>query len=365
MVRSEDVQQTRNIVTLKDIAERCGVAIVTVSCALRRDRRNVSQQTMERVIAVAEEMGYDPSIHYAARRLVHSRSQQRVLNEAIAYFFPQFTGDSSTHEVAYFHRIFRGILQVTSAEGFGLLTQQFSDVRRKLPPLIRRGDVDGVIALGKQESISPVLDGLRANPYFGTRPIVSLIEPLPGCSTVVTDDFSGGYQACAHLLDLGHRSLVHSCDENYPHQQRLAGYQAAYRERGLDDARYLHGITWHLSKNALGEQQLLGTLHAHPEITGILAGNDLIAQRMYSCLQQAGYRVPQDISLVGYDDSDAIPDEQGTNILTTVRLPLFEVGKEGALVMIKHLRGMLPDTVAITLPVELIERHTTARVHAE
>jgi LacI family transcriptional regulator len=101
-------------------------------------------------------------------------------------------------------------------------------------------------------------------------------------------------------------------------------------------------------------------LRAHPEITAILAHNDLYAGSLHATLTGAGYRIPEEMSLVSFDDTDPVLNAHGHNILTTVHIPLLEIGQAAGRVIIGRVTGeMLADTTEV-LPVRLTERASTA-----
>ncbi len=339
--------------TLQDIAVHCGVARVTVWRALHGDRKRMSAETYARILATAQALQYDVSLHQAARALVNRRTGKRVENQVIALMFPR-----AFHR-EYFHQIFQGILDSLVALDYGVLCYHAGYAQTPLPIALRRGDVDGLIMYETIDALPVVCRKLRADSHFGDRPLLTLMMEAPGCSAVVTDDCAGGCAAAGHLLDLGHRHLLWHLLDHPAHHRRAAGFRQAYRARGLDPAAYLHPVVWtsDMTHNHTLQAELL---RAHPEITGILAPLDDEAIYAYHQVQEMGKRVPDDISIVGYDDTDPLPDRRGRNLLTTVRLPLAEVGRQAAQLILRRIAGEAPDDVTITLPVELVVRKTTA-----
>lgn len=107
------------------------------------------------------------------------------------------------------------------------------------------------------------------------------------------------------------------------------------------------------------DDPLATTLQAHPEITAFLAPNDASAHLAYDLFSRLGLRVPDDISLVGFDDTEPLYNAEGDNILTTVRLPLEELGRESARLLIARITRSEPEQREIMLPTELVIRGTT------
>jgi DNA-binding LacI/PurR family transcriptional regulator len=143
---------------------------------------------------------------------------------------------------------------------------------------------------------------------------------------------------------------------------RISGYRDAYQAQGLDPQRYLHYCDDYDSglHDETGRDRVWGqlkpTLEKHPQITAILAPNDLAALQFYEALLKAGIRVPEDMSLIGFDDTHPIHRGDGENILTTVRVPLDAMGRAAANLCLCIIRGEAPLDQQIMLPVEFVER---------
>jgi LacI family transcriptional regulator len=360
---------TTRAVTLQDIADHCGLSLFTVSLALRGDTR-VKPATAERVRTAADALGYDPARNQVARRMAMLRHGQPVLNRVVAYFIQE-----SVEEVPYSNRLFWGVLHGLEKEGFALLVNKLPLAKGQpgpdLTPLVRQGDIDGIIV-----PENPVYDAqIAALRRCGGRelPLVSLIWPGLDCSSVVADDAGGTAAATRHLLELGHRHLLYLTqpNPNLLSEWRLAGIHQALREAGLDPARHLHLLPtyprWIDPRLARashdedgGEHHLSRWLRAHPEVTGVLAWNDGVALHAWYTLEAAGWRLPEDISLIGFDDTDPLPGPDGRNLLTSVRVPLREIGEEAARLIVARATGTLTTDEQRKLPTTLQIRASTA-----
>jgi DNA-binding LacI/PurR family transcriptional regulator len=362
-------------VTLKELATRCGVSVGTVSMALHENPR-VSAATRARVQAMAAELGYDPAQHELARRLVMRRYGQRALTRTIALIFR-----TDFYKGAYETNIFHGILEEATRQGYTLITAYLNiapeaGVPPALPPMITRGDVDALILTQPPELLAPLLARLRGADGFADRPVVNLIQRAEGCSQILTDDREGMRQAAAHMLALGHRHLLHffCIPDRELEQQRLAGIRQALRDAGLDPDRFLHRLPqpwgW-LSPADLrqdyaathdhpGAASVLDYLRAHPEVTALIAQNDASALHAWYTLRKAGLRVPEDYSLIGCDDTDPMLDEHGQNRLTSIRLPLAEIGAAAVQLAIARITGAVAEDDTRMLPTTLIIRGSTA-----
>ena len=354
-------KKDRRPVRLQEIAEHCGLSRIAVSYALRGDRANVSQETITRVQRAARKLGYDPSAAHAARRLRYQRTPGHVVNHLTAAFYPH----TNLHE-HYWASILEGLQYGFFENRFGMLScavwPQAGDIGAQLPELFRRGDVDGAVIFPTEQYRENLVKALRAEPGFGARPIVTLLETLPGCSSVQVDDNQAGYLAARHLLDLGHRHLMTFASPRYTSPivtNRIAGQRRAYAERGLNSDHFLHTVNWLWDPEPGIRAALEHALADFPRVTGILCPNDGFGVQLVPVLRHLGRRIPDDISLIGVDDSEALPDAGGENRWTTVRLPLREVGRAGAELLLARVTGGAEGTEDRVLPPELVVRGST------
>jgi LacI family transcriptional regulator len=348
-------------VTVKDIAQQCGVSVMTVSWALRGDRSHVGEETMARVVLAAEALGYDRHRTHAARRLRYTGTShdQAPLNHLIALTFSWHYGDSP-----YFTRILKGVGDVLHEEGFALLTDwalpRTADPST-FPTIFARGEVDGVLTIEgclNEETVG----ALRAHPGFGTRPIVSLFNPQAGGSAVLVDDYRGGCLLAEHLLTLGHRFFAYSAVSGWSHEERQRGYRDTLQAWGVDPADHLRGFHFDNASPADAARALRDVCAWSTPPTALLAGNDHLALRLATACEGLGVRIPDDISLVGFDDTHILPDGAGGNLLTTVRFCQDEAGRLAAAELIRQLTQRATDTRTVTLPVELVMRGSTRAI---
>lgn len=349
------------IVRLQDIAARCGVTRMLVSMALRGDRKNVSAATMARIQAMATEMGYNPARSHAARRLQGQKNGgPPVLNHVVAFPIPV-----RQLQDPYFARIMDGIGRVLERERFGILLNfdagaDATGTPAALPEPFCRGDVDGtfLIAGGAGE---PFLDRLRAEPNFGARPVVGILIAFPDSAAVLADDYAGALALGRHLLAEGHRECLLDWQGGAVPFARHRGLYAAFREAGLEPRRHFHLLRVDLVYDlATGRARLEKAMLAHPGATVVIAANDLRARRLATALAALGRPVPEQMALVGFDDTWPVPGPDGANLLTTVRLPLEDVGTRAAELLLARIHGRATSDRVVTLPVELVVRASSA-----
>jgi len=350
----------RGQVTLDDIAEACGVSRMTVSYALRGQRQFVSESNIERISKAARQMGYDSAHAHAARSLRYKKQGTNVASYVVAVFFPV-----QLLETHYYATLFQGIHEALLEHRFGALScyvDKRQPVADQLPQIFRRGDVDGAIIMPSSGYDASLVDALRQMPGFADRTIVSLLEPMQGCDAVLADDVQIGRLAAAHLLGLGHRKLLRFRNPratNHMVEQRLVGQNKAFEQTGLAMDQHLVTQDWIWDDPRGIQTAIQEILEQHPDVTAILAPNDSTGIPLARALRRLGWRIPQDISIIGADDCEVLygPDDQ--NIWTTVRVPLLTIGRDAAMDLIEHMNLSDPTPHTKTQPVELVVRGTT------
>jgi DNA-binding LacI/PurR family transcriptional regulator len=328
--------------TIADVAAHAGVGLGTVSRVLNGSP-NVRAETRARVLSAIELLEYRPSP--LAQGL--SRGRCRTLGVVVPFF---------THASAV-ERL-RGVVAGLDGSRYDLvLFNVESPVHRDehLASLTRRDRADGLLVLSL-----PVPDRDLERLVAAGVPVVLVDAVGRGVPTVVTDDFEGGRMATRHLVDLGHRAIGFIGDDAAnpfgftSSAQREAGYVDVLTEAGLGarDDLVRHGP--HDQALAIGlAADLLG---APDPPTAIFASSDVQATGVLAAAAAAGRRVPDDLSVIGFDDIE-LSSYVG---LTTVRQPLFDSGLLGVQLLLQALAGEPTPTVGHELPLELIERSTTA-----
>ncbi|MBA3685045.1 MAG: LacI family DNA-binding transcriptional regulator [Planctomycetes bacterium] len=347
--------------TLADIAAQVQVHKTTVHRALTGAGR-MSPELRERIVAVARQMGYDPDLNPAGRRMALAKHGRLLPNRTIALVMPRMF-----YRTGYFLRIFQGVMDVVTDAGFALHCYPYQGIETGPATAgIARGEVDGIIALAHVESLEPMVRSLRAHPNFGARPFVSLAHTVPGEAAVVADVRSGSCQLAAHLFDLGHRQLLHFHGRDNqlgrpgdPIPLRVAGLRDAQRDRGLGAKALQTAVFEEREDESWVAESLREALVRQPGITAIVARHDPMALEIISLLRRWGLRVPQDISVVGYDDSEPTSVAEASR-LSTVAVPLEDMGRRAARMVIESPAQGVGSRVPVVLPVALRLRASTA-----
>ena len=328
------------MVRLKDIAERAGVSVMTVSKALR-DEPDVSAATKTRIKLLAQHLGYVPD---SSAQGLRTRTT-KLFGLAIS---------SITNPI--FSRVVLAIEQRAYELGYDVMLAQTLNIPEREEACIRRllaRRVDGLF-------ISPVYRmATEARIYqelFARRiPTIILGHRVPFCShftSVETDDLLGGYAAAQHLLQLGHKRIAFFAGPSSTPwtMERFEGYRRALREAGLDaDDKLVFQAGRKVEDGATAALQMI---NESSDATAVLAVNDLVAIGCAQTLLNQGLRIPQDMSVVGFGN---IPVSEHYRVpLTTVRQPKFRLGSAAMDTMIQLLRGERPESKR--LPAELLIR---------
>lgn len=329
-------------VTIRDVAARAGVGIATVSRALNGDSE-IAAKTRARVLAACRELGYKPSS--AARSLKRGKSQ----NIGVAIM--------SRHAPVilnpYYAEVLGGIEAVLEAADYHLL---LSSLKRneELLELARENRVDGLLVIGC-DIADRVLGALAKTGI----PLVLIDNAFDGLPSVTVDHLGGAGAAVRHLLDGGYRRIAFVTEtlDNPNFQARLHGYRSALAEAGIayDEALIAEGgNSWEGGYQAM--KAILARLNEPPEAA--FGANDPAALTAFKALQEAGYRVPEDVAIVGFDDIHLTAHH--TPPLSTVRIDKRLLGRTGAEMLLARINGATPESVE--LATELVVRGSSRRV---
>ncbi len=328
--------------TLLDIAKRLNISVATVSRALN-DRPGVGSNLRQRVIDIANEIGFAPNM--SARSLVTSRTQ--TLGFVIRPFDQPFSSDPF-----YFPILMAIEVELVTHDYHIMLTSLNSENPTNLR-MVEQSRVDGLILAGP--NLSPQFVTTTLNRGI---PVV-LIDNKPlhrKANTILTDDGGGAYEATAHLLSHGHTRIVHigGPEEWVSNRQRYIGYCAAMRDAGLgDNCRVMHmeGTT-----STTGEAATAKFLDGPEPPTAIFAANDSMALGAARAAAARGLTVPGDLALVGFDNISAA--EHFSPPLTTVRIFKEQMGKLAARRMLEILNDPDIPPVETRVSTELVIRQS-------
>ena len=312
----------------------------------------LSPATASRILDVATAMGYRP--HPVARMLTqrHTMSIGVVTPQSLATAFAN----------RFFGQLSEGIAMVAEEAGYALAF--IAPERGSLSAALDRATVDGLLAVGLPGSY-PEIDRLRSAGIPVVQVDSSALQDSPA---IVVDDEGGAYSAAAHILDLGHRDVLTIViapaapfppgEEHGVGPDRLRGYQRAFLDRGVDfpEARIVEASPTIDS----GARALAGAWAAGLRPTAVIAMSDAIAFGVMAAARSLGLRVPDDLSIVGFDDVDmaALTDPP----LTTVNQPVRAKGEAAMRILLDLVaqRDVGPPGVRM-MPTRLVIRGSTGQ----
>lgn len=327
--------------SIRDVAGWAGVSHQTVSRVIN-NHSGVHPDTRAKVLEVIAQVGYRPNI--AARRLVTNNSATiGVISVGLMYY-----GASATvvgvSDAALEVGLFTSVVNVS--------TPDHQSLRRAVEHLLDQG-VEGILIIAPQAAALEALMGVTF-----TVPFLLLESSARGNEhSLALDSELGAKMATEHLLELGHRKILHLSGppDWFGANVRISGWRKAMEEADLETMPVMEG-DWTPSSGYVVGQKIAETRRA----TAVFAGNDQMALGLIRGIVEAGLRVPEDISVVGYDD---LPDSAYFSPpLTTVRLDYIEVGRQAVKVLSNKIKDPGSPVVADGIELQLIVRKSTGPV---
>jgi LacI family transcriptional regulator len=334
-------------ISVRDVAKQAKVSIATVSMVLN-DNPRISRATSLRVQRVIDQMGYRPN------RLAQSLSSRYT--QVLAVILPALRHAFAD---AYFGELISGICDRAGKMGYKVMLEQakpdFIKDREHIQ-LFERRFVDGILCLGVNDR-HPFLADFAGAKYPAM--VVDNYFDQWKLDTCACDYRSGAEQAMNYLLQLGHRqiALIAGAAESHTARDLVQSFHDKSAAAGtpLDKSWTQDGKF----TEAGGAEAAEKLLDRHPDLTAIFAGNDKMAIGAMHFLRRNGLDVPRDVSVMGFDNLQHAAFV--TPSLTTVHLPLYQVGSLACERLIERIRGRI-ERVSERLPTHLVVRESTAMV---
>jgi LacI family transcriptional regulator, repressor for deo operon, udp, cdd, tsx, nupC, and nupG len=328
--------------SIGDVAARAGVSVATVSRALR-GLPNVAETTRDRVLLAAAELDYVVNPNASRLAAGHNHTIGVVMPHTMSW---------------YFQHVLAGVQSVLAGTEYDLLLYTLPDPQareRFLTRLPFRKRVDGLVVIDVPltDPEQRMLAGLGV-------PMVAVGEGGSHFPLVRIDNVVGARLATDFLLDIGHRSIgLVSGPLDDPmrfraSQDRRNGWAAALTARGIEpDDRWIATGDYRIEDGVTG---LVDLLRQSPGLTAVVTMSDEMAIGAMRVLHELGVRVPEDMSLIGFDDQE-ISEYLG---ITTIRQPMGVLGSTATEVLLARIDGEMSTGFPRTLPVSLVLRDTTA-----
>jgi DNA-binding LacI/PurR family transcriptional regulator len=330
------------VVTLKAVADHVGLTPGTVSSVLNDapSSRSIPQRTKNRIVAAARELNYRPNFFAQSLRKKRTYTIGVIMEEI---------GD------AYGSMIISGIEQYLRSKNFFFLTvvhRHDPDLLDRYAQILLERGVEGFVTIDMQ---------LREAPSLPTVAVAGH-KAFPGVTNIVLDHHYAAHIALQHLLDLGHKKIAFMKGASFSSdsEDRWNAICEAAKDLKIDIRPELTvQIDINDSTPQLGYPFAQQLLECRVPFTALFAYNDLSALGAIRAFQEAGLRVPQDISVVGFDDIQGAA--YNTPSLTTVRQPLARMGAIAAQTLLERIETNRDEPREIALEPELVIRESTAK----
>lgn len=336
------------MITQKDIAKEAGVSIVTVSNVINGKYHKVSEENIKKIQDLIKKYDYTPNA--TARSL--AKKESRIVGVVI----PNIGAEDNFLQSPYNAEVLGVLERVIRARDYYMMVRCVGNCREVIP-ILNTWNVDGVIFLGSYES-----DASEFRERMGI-PMIFLDTYFreAAASAVKADDFKGGYLAAKYLIAMGHEDIllagpqIHG-DSVVP--KRYQGYAAAMKEHGLEDKIRWQYVEFTTYDCGVENGKKIAFLDRIP--TAVFATADIIALGIMEGLHLSGKRVPEDISIVGFDN--LTEGRYSTPKLTTVSQNISLKAEIAAKHLFEMIRSKEERRIDESVDVEMVERQSVKRL---
>jgi len=333
-------------ITINDVAEKSGVSIATVSLVLN-NRPGVSQATRTRVIGIAE------ALKYPFKGGITRAARLENLGMVV-----KSEPNIPPHANPFYSKVIMGIEEACRRNEINLLFATLpvneDNHPTDIPSLLSSSLPDGLLMVGAfvDETIIAATSR-RKLPIV----LVDAYSDRGNYDAVVSENFGAAYQGVEYLLQKGHCHIAFAGSEvnAYPSlRDRRNGYLRALKDHNITD---VYTADYNIMKSS-GEAEITALIYEHPEITAILGVNDNVAASVISLLQGLGKRVPEDFSVIGYDDS--IFAIRCSPALTTMHVDTETMGRAAVQLLSMRLEHPESACMSMTIHPTLVERQSVS-----
>jgi len=336
------------MVTIKEVAKSAKVSVATVSKVLN-NRPQVSQETRTRVLKTIKKLGYFPNI--TARKLITKKT------ENIGFIISREVRDGMSNP--FYSRVLYGVeSELRHHGGYNLLFSVIPDEVKSendFPKKIRENNVDGLLLISKMD------DNFILKMREKEIPLVLVDYFITGgnLNCVISDNFWGTYRAVEYLISLGHKRIgLLSGPQNHPTiKERISGYKQALEDNKITSSCLSEEGNLRFSG---GYQAMSRLMNHHPLPSAIFAVNDETAIGAMRAIKEKGLKIPEDISVVGFDDI-----EQSSHTdppLTTVRVYKEDMGRAAVKKLLEIIERKEEISEKVVIPTKLVIRKSSRKL---
>ncbi|MCR5703887.1 MAG: LacI family transcriptional regulator [Eubacterium sp.] len=330
------------MVTIKDIAAATGVSATTVSNVINGKAGRVSAQTIQKINDAIQELGYVPNM--SARSLV-SRS-----SKVIGFINHVLTTKGSNFMEDPFLSKFLGILEQVLRENGYYLMIRTAETPEEIEAFLRTWDIDGLFLAGIFQD--DFFESIKAQ-KLPTVLVDSYVHQKDICN-VGLEDFGGSSMATKYLIEKGHKKIAFASlkiQNGGVLMERYLGYKAALTEASIP---FDSDLVFECGMDLEHTKHVADYLAEHPDVTALVTTADFLAGNIMTNLHKRGIRIPEDVSIMGFDDLNicTIMNPQ----LSTIHQDMELKGRLAVKFMLELLNGETPNPSEVLLPTTIVER---------
>lgn len=342
-----------------DIAKIVGVSRSTVSRVIN-DYPNVPDETKKKVMEVIKKYDYVP--HASARLLAG------VQNRIIGLFVVDSKTDTCGRQVSasdYFTPFIGDIIDVANNSGYNVLVTRVNKLKdyRRVKEIFYNKTIAGGIFIGQKNDEAEIQEIITAGYKVALvdQSIRTEDDVYSKCIIVNADSLNGAYDATKYLIEMGHAKIAHISGEvgSLSTIYRVEGYKKALKDSGIDFKNSL------MVKGNFTEEsgyKAVKKLFSKDNPTAVFVANDTMAIGVLQGLKEMGIRVPEDVSVIGFDDIEVAGYMNPA--LTTMKLPLLEMSEIATKNLIRSIENDTRYSINFTVPVRLMERETCMKINS-
>lgn len=339
------------MITMKDIAKAAGVSIATVSRVINK-KDYVSDEIREKVEKIIREHGYNPN--NAARALAIKRTNTIgvvVNNLHDPFYYDLIRGFEAGVQNNSYKVIFCSVLGGDAA------------MKERYIKYLTNGVVDAVVLYGSYQSDESIIKYIMGSDLNYVM-IENDIKEL-NCNKLLIDNYNGSKKAVEYLVSMGHKNIAYICGNlnKKVFVERLNGYLDAMQEHKLD---IRDGFIQYTTDYRSGYEKMVNLMKLEgTRPTAVFCGDDAVASKAIKAATDMGLNVPDDISIMGFDNQTVLPDNyKGPNI-TSMAQPLFEIGRESIRILIDQLdNNISSEYIRKVYETQLIEGETVKKYNS-